>query len=405
VTGGPPPVPGRRTPEEREAARRAREARRAGRSDGRQQNRDWLAEAKRLAARNSGSVQAPRVRRRRLVAGLLVVLAVIAVGWFLVSLFQPFKGDGGDQVRVVIPKGAGVGDIGDLLEMRGVVSSSFFFSLRAHLSGKGGDLKPGTYRLREDMSAGAALDALTNGPPSNIVTLTIPEGRSRREVARIVGHSLDGSYLVASRRSPLLNPRRYGAKRAASLEGFLFPATYDLRRGRPVGALVTQQLTAFRGKFRRVTMRYARSKNLTPYDVLTIASMVEREAAVAKERPVIASVIYNRLHAGMPLQIDATVRFATNNWTRPLTRRQLRIASPYNTRTRPGLPPGPIGNPGLASIQAAAHPSRTKYLYYVVKPGACGEHDFSKTYSEFQRDAARYDRERRKRGGKSPTNC
>ena len=405
MTGGPPPVPGGRTPGEREAARRAREARRAGRSGGTSQHRDWLAEARRLASRNSGNVQAPRMRRRRVVAAALVVLAVLAVGWFLVSLFQPFKGDGGDQVRVVIPKGAGVGDIGDLLEERGVVSSSFFFSLRARLSRKGGDLKPGTYRLRKDISAGAALDALTNGPPSNIVTLTIPEGRSRREVARIVDRSLEGSYLAASRRSHLLDPRRYGAKRATSLEGFLFPATYDLKRGRPVRVLVIEQLTTFREKFQRANMRYARSKNLTPYDVLTIASMVEREAAVAKERPLIASVIYNRLRGGIPLGIDATIRFATNNWTRPLTNRQLHTASSYNTRTHPGLPPGPIGSPGLASMRAAAHPARTKYRYYVVKPGTCGEHAFSTSYAEFQRDAARYDRERRKLGGKSPTSC
>jgi uncharacterized YceG family protein len=306
---------------------------------------------------------------------------------------------------VTISKGAGVGDIAGELERRGVVSSSFFFSLRAHLSGRGGDLKPGSYTLKKDMSYGAALDALAKGPPANIVTLTIPEGRSRAEVARTVGGSLDGSYLQASRRSRSLNPRRYGARRATSLEGFLFPATYTLKRGRPVKLLVEQQIAAFKQRFATVDMRYARSKNLTAYDVLTIASMVEREAAVAKERPVIASVIYNRLTAGIPLGIDATIRFATGNWTRPLTNSQLRVASPYNTRKHPGLPPGPIGSPGLASIRAAAHPKRTRFLYYVVKPCGNGEHAFARTNAEFQRDTARYNRERQKRGGRSPENC
>ncbi len=139
--------------------------------------------------------------------------------------------------------------------------------------------------------------------------------------------------------------------------------------------------------------------------MLIIASMVEREAQIPRERALIASVIYNRLRQGIPLGIDATVRFATNNWTRPLTRSQLAIDSPYNTRARQGLPPGPIGNPGLESIEAAARPRRTGYLFYVVKPGTCGEHDFSETDAEFQRDVDRYNRERARRGGQSPTNC
>jgi uncharacterized YceG family protein len=286
-----------------------------------------------------------------------------------------------------------------------VVSSSFFFQLRARLGGDAGDLKPGSYVLKRDMSYGAALDALTGGPPSNIVNLTIPEGRSRRQVSQLVGHSLRGSYLRASRRARLLNPRRYGAKRALDLEGFLFPATYELKRGRPVSQLVAEQLSAFKREFPKVKLRFAKSKNLNAYDVLTIASMIEGEVQVPKERRLVASVIYNRLHAGMPLQIDATVRFVTRNWTRPLRRSELRTPSAYNTYTHPGLPPGPIGSPGLASIRAAARPARTRFLYYVVKPCAGGEHTFARTDAEFQRALKRYNRERARRGGKSPTKC
>jgi uncharacterized YceG family protein len=255
------------------------------------------------------------------------------------------------------------------------------------------------------MSYGTALDALTAGPSNEIVTLTIPEGRARREVAPIVGRSLTGSYLAASRHSHLLRPSRYGAKRARDLEGFLFPATYQVKRHRPVSVLVNEQLTAFKREFPKVDLRFAKKKNLTAYDVLTIASMIEREVEVPKERGLVASVIYNRLHAQMPLQIDATVRFATGNWTRPLRRSQLLRPNPYNTYTHPGLPPGPIGSPGLASIRAAARPARTSYLYYVVKPGTCGEHVFTRTGAEFQRARQRYNAARARRGGKSPTNC
>jgi UPF0755 protein len=332
-------------------------------------------------------------------------LAVGALIWFLVALFQPFAGDGRGSTLVRVPSGAGVGDIGDLLASRGVVPRSFFFQLRARLGGDAGDLKPGTYRLKHDMSYGAALHALTSGPPNDVVRLTIPEGSSRREVTRIVAGSLAGDYLVASRHSHLLDPRRYGGRRARDLEGFLFPATYEVKRRRPVSVLVNEQLAAFRRELPKVDMRFARSKNLNVYDVLTIASMVEREVQVPRERALVASVIYNRLHRQMPLQIDATVRFATGNWNRPLRKSQLHSPSPYNTYVHPGLPPGPIGSPGLASIQAAARPARSRYLYYVVKPGTCGEHVFTRTDAAFQRALRSYNRARARRGGKSPTNC
>ena len=116
-------------------------------------------------------------------------------------------------------------------------------------------------------------------------------------------------------------------------------------------------------------------------------------------------MIYNRLHQNMPLGIDATIRFATGNWTSPLTNAQLHTSSAYNTRTHQGLPPGPIGNPGLASLQAAAHPAHTRFAYYVVKPGGCGEHAFSSTFQQFQRDSARYNAARAASGGRSPTHC
>ena len=345
-------------------------------------------------------------RRRRVVA--LVVLALLAgvALWLVLSLFQPGKGDGEGSVALTIPQGAGVGDIGDLLAERGVIDSGTFFELRATLSGSRGDLKPGTYELRRDMSYAAAIDALSAGPSPNLVNVTIPEGTARREVAgQIRKAGLKGNYVRASARSSGLNPRRYGAERARDLEGFLFPATYQLRRGSTVRSLVDKQLAAFKENWAKVDLRAARRANLTPYDVLIIASLVEREAQVDKERPLIASVVYNRLRDGTTLGIDATVRYAVNNWTEPLKRSELASPSPYNTRLRPGLPPGPIGNPGLESMRAAARPAKTGYRFYVVKPGACGEHLFAETDAEHQRNVARYEAARQAAGGRSPTDC
>ncbi len=337
---------------------------------------------------------------------IAALVAALAVVWFLWALFQPFHGKGHGKVVVSVPKGASAGAVGDILDQRGVVSSSTLFQIRAKLAGKSGSIQPGAYTLAKDMSYGAALTALTKSPEVRQITVTIPEGLARPQVAPLVEQAgVNGDYEAASRSSPLLDPKHYGAKSADSLEGFLFPATYELKPGATANQLVSKQLRAFKQQIATVPMRYARSKNLTVYDVLTIASMVEREVMVAKERPLVAAVIYNRLRKGMPLGIDATTRFATGNYTQPLTESELGSNSPYNTRKFSGLPPGPIGNPGLASLRAAANPARVPYLFYVVKPGTCGEHTFATTDAEFQRAVDSYNAARARAGGKSPTDC
>jgi peptidoglycan lytic transglycosylase G len=340
----------------------------------------------------------------RRAAAAAVALAALAFVW---ATFQPLAGEGGDRLDVVIPKQAGAGEIGDLLDSKGVVPSAALFELRATLDGHRKDLKPGRYSLRKGMSYGSVIDRLAAGPASDVTTVTIPEGLSRREIVPIVQKAgLKGDYVKAGADVSATRSGELGAgARPESLEGFLFPATYELARGASVETLVAKQLAAFRQRFATVDLSYAHSKNLTPYDVVTIASMIEREARVARERPLIAAVIYNRLHARQPLGIDATIRYVTGNWRSPLIQSQLAIDSPYNTRRKPGLPPGPIGNPGLDSIRAAARPSRAGYLYYVVKPGTCGEHSFSSTFSQFEQDRRRYQAARQAAGERSPTSC
>ena len=391
-----------RSEEERQRARLEREARRAGR-DG-----DGLyTEVAPAEPRKPGRPPHGRghIYARRFVA-LLLLAAAALVAWFVISLFQPGKGSGHGTVAVTIPSGASVGQIGDILSKDDVVSSSFFFELRARMAGKSGDLKPGSYVLKHDMSYSSALDALTKGVTQKIVKITIPEGRDRSQIAPLVkSDGLTGDYLTASSRSPELNPRRYGAKNALNLEGFLFPASYELKRGASSTDLVNKQLEAFKENFSGVDMSYAKKKNLTPYDVLTIASMIEREAQLPGDRKLVASVIYNRLHAQMNLAIDATLRFQLHNWDKPLKVSELNSKRAYNTRTRPGLPPGPIGNPGLASIQAAAHPARTKFLFYVNKPWTCGKLAFASTDAQFQKDVDAYNSARAKNHGNAPTKC
>jgi UPF0755 protein len=247
-------------------------------------------------------------------------------------------------------------------------------------------------------------------PPPPVVVhtidITIPEGYSRAQTAELAkGEGLRGSYEKASVESPYLDPARYGGVDARDLEGFLFPDTFELERHASAADLVQRQLEDFKQRIAGVEMAYARSKNLTTYDVLTIASMIEDEAVSEGDRRKVAAVVYNRLHEGMPLGIDATIRFATGNYSEPLTESELAVDSPYNTRTNAGLPPGPINSPGLAAIEAAAHPAKVDYLFYVVKPGACNELAFSSTEAEFEADVARYDEAREAAGGNSPDTC
>lgn len=213
---------------------------------------------------------------------------------------------------------------------------------------------------REDIAA--LLDRQTHIPGATYLALTAPGARGRA-----LAHTT----------------------RPASLEGFLFPATYVITPATTAQELVDMQLAAYRDHTAGIDYRYAAARNLTRYDVLVLASMIEREVAVPSERPIVASVMYNRLKAGMRLDIDATVQYALGSWKPQLTAADLRIDSPYNTRRFPGLPPGPISNPGADSIRAAAHPARTRYLYYVARNDGTGRHYFASTAAQFAADMQR----------------
>jgi cell division protein YceG involved in septum cleavage len=240
--------------------------------------------------------------------------------------------------------------------------------------------------------------------------ILIPEGKTRLQIALIAQKAgLTGSYRSAAKRSALLDPTQYGApKGTPDLEGFLFPATYDVIKGSSVSRLVSSQLEAFHENFSSEDAARAKALNVTPYQLLIVASMIEREAQVPGDRAKIAAVIYNRLKERMPLGIDAAIYYAVEmekgvaTYTGELTESQLKINSPYNTRTHTGLPPTPISNPGVASIQAAAHPTHASYLYYVAGADGCGEQVFSDTQAAFEVNVAAYEAAKRKNGGHPP---
>ena len=241
------------------------------------------------------------------------------------------------------------------------------------------------------------------GPALARLRIIFPEGFTKREMAdrveavrqiaidkRGVTPRLTGSgYELAA--ATAVPPREFRRNRKlSSIEGFLFPATYEFTQYTPSAKLVSDQLRAFRRQWRKVDLRYARSKNLTPYDVLIIASMIEKETVAPEERRLVAAVVYNRLRQGMPLGIDATIRYGRDvPGTEPLKQSDLESDDPYNTRRRLGLPPTPISNPGLASMRAAANPARVDYLYFVRKPDGV-HHFFTASESEFFRKKCEY---------------
>jgi UPF0755 protein len=253
-----------------------------------------------------------------------------------------------------------------------------------------------------NIGGGSGKQATTTAPlPPRPFKVVFPEGFTRAQmaervsaVARIAQQergrvpALSGERYLAATERPRAEPG-FGSRRFP-MEGFLFPATYDFTARTTAAQLVSQQLVAFRRNWAKVNLRYARSKNLTPYDVLTIASMIERETAAPEERQLVAAVIYSRLHRRMPLGIDATLRYGLHiPPTESITDSQLNSTSPYNTGKRLGLPPTPIANPGLASLQAAAHPAHVDYLYYVRKPDK-KHHFFTASFNAFQQYKAEH---------------
>ena len=390
------PLPSRRKPPvavaERQPMSRAAKAQRIGRP-----------------GRPSLPPASPRPKRwfRRFVA-LIALLFIGGALYVINATFQPFISDDEQSgaVPVQIPKGADARGIGKLLQQKGVVADSRFFELNATVTLRRDKLITGNYVLRRHMTNGAAIEALMQGPKVRVVKtfdVSVPEGLSRGEAARILAESgIEGNYRKASRsREALDRARGFGLPESRRTpEGFLFPATYELKAGATASDLVERQLDAFGDNFGALNLKAAQRRNLTRYDIVTIASMIERETPSAKEKPLIASVIYNRLRLGEPLGIDATIRYAEGNWNRPLRQSELDKDTPYNTRINAGLPPTPIGNPGLASLKAAAKPAKTGYLFYVAKPGAC--HAFAKTNAQHERNVAAYERAREANGGEAP---
>ncbi len=326
-----------------------------------------------------------RGRRRHgrllLVLGLLALPFVVGAVWFWYQL-DPI-GSPGRPVTVTIPKGEGVSGIGDRLARRGVIGSSLAFSVYSRLSGSE-RIQAGRYRLRQDLGVRGAVDALERGPTQHFTALTLPPGLTFAEIADRIG-ALRGR--SAARVNELATSgtvrSRYEPAGTNSLEGLTWADTYSVEDHESEIDILRTIVRAFDRHATEIGLATAPD----PYRTVIVASLIQREAGVDEDRPLIAAVIENRLQADMPLQIDATVVYARGGGTAALTDADFARQSPYNTYRVRGLPPTPIATVSTASLQAALHPASVPYLYYVLTD-TNGKHAFAVTYAEHQANVA-----------------
>jgi UPF0755 protein len=329
------------------------------------------------------------LKERKTLAKLLVLMALLFI--FLYLLASAGSGVGENTpVTVVVEEGDTLSAVADKLEETGVISSSTLFKLKARIEGGDTTIKPGEYQLKPGEDTDTILELLSAG---STFTLTIPEGQTLKQTAQEVEEASGipaAEFEVAAKRTD------YGYAflddpAVRTTEGFLFPKRYEIEVGANASHIIDRLLKQYSIETQDLDFAGAqRQVGLTEYEILTVASLIEKEAANSEERPLVASVIYNRLRTDMPLQVDATIQYALGQPKEKLTLDDLKVESPYNTYTNRGLPPGPIASPSRDSIEAALNPAKTSYLYYMLKADG-KEHFFTEDYDEFQDAKQKYD--------------
>lgn len=326
--------------------------------------------------------------------GVLISLIGIAGGVFLYIVHWPFQpAKDARKVNILVRWGATYSQVASQMEEKNIIRDSSQFLLTVKVFNKENALRAGKFTLKQGMSHADALYALTEGPQS-FFKITFPEGYPTDKYASIVTDSLN---VDSSRIVHLVTDSTFIAKlglETESLEGYVYPETYHFT----YGVNESQILKTAVDQFKKVTSdslwQEAAKKDLTQNKVLTLASIIEGEAMLDREMPIISSVYHNRLERGMKLQADPTIQYLISDGPRRLLNRDLEIDSPYNTYKYAGLPPGPINNPGIRAIRAAVFPEETNYLYFVAKGD--GSHTFSESYQQHIRAKAEFDKIRRK---------
>jgi UPF0755 protein len=319
------------------------------------------------------------------VTTLRLVLSTL-LAWYLFCLFIP-PGNGSKQQDISFPAGSGIRKLAGQLKSAGMIRSSWHFILVTRLRGQAQRLKAGDYRFNDAMTPPMILGKIAAGDV-DFQKFSLPEGYSIYQAAELLeqkGYFKKAVFLGSCQAAGLL--KRLGLS-GASVEGYLFPATYNLSRSGNEEQLIDQMVAQFEKKYAEVTRLKVNDNGMTRHQIVTLASLIEKEAVSSEEKPLISSVFHNRLRIGMPLQSDPTAVYGVRAFSGKVTKTDIERPSPYNTYLIKGLPPGPIGNPGVDALLAALKPATTQYLYFVARQD--GTHQFSRTLEEHNRAVSRY---------------
>jgi peptidoglycan lytic transglycosylase G len=330
------------------------------------------------------------MKRWGLLALVVVVAGAAGAWWVHRRLVTPYRGFAGDTVFVEVPAGTGLNGIADRLAGAGVVPDPLTFRVAARVAGVERHLEAGEYRFA---GASTPLDVAVRLGRGDVFTrsVTFPEGLTIAEMAQTFAHS--GLGTASEFEEAASNGSLVAAMDpdASTLEGYLFPDTYALARHAGADAAVRVMVERFDRAFDPSLRAAAAAEHMNVREVVTLASLIEKETARPEERPIVSAVYRNRLQLRMPLQCDPTVIYAlmqAGEWTGNLRKQDLAIDSPYNTYRYQGLPPGPIASPSRPSLEAALHPADVKYLYFVSRND--GTHAFATTLAEHNRNVAKY---------------
>lgn len=326
------------------------------------------------------------VLRLLILVGIIIIIGIVAFTFYLNQGSKPVSEGNTELISVTIPQGTGTAGIANILKENNLIDSVQVFKLKSKTEGLDGKYKAGAYALSQGMSMDEMMQIIISGN-SATTRFTIPEGYDiKRTSEKLASENLIDPDLFAKQvESGVFNYNFLVDAPAGPgrLEGYLFPETYDIFTTANEYDIINRMLSQFDKVFIEDYYSRAKELGLSINEVVTIASLIERETRVDAERGLVSSVIHNRLAIKMPLQIDATVQYALGEQKSRLTYKDLEVDSPYNTYKINGLPPGPICSPGAESIHAALYPEETEYYYYVLKPDLKGAHNFAKTYQEF----------------------
>ncbi|WP_297137077.1 endolytic transglycosylase MltG [Terrisporobacter sp.] len=340
-----------------------------------------------------------------IIVSILLILVFMATFVFIQT--GPYDNNNSDDIVIEIPTGSTLGQVADILKENKLIKNETLFKLYVRLSDNASKIKSGKFLFNQTFSNNEIINNLVNGKIYNEgIKITIPEGSTSNEIIDLLVKNKLGEKevykeLIGNSKEFAKDFKFLDEEKITSLEGFLYPSTYYFEEDENEREILSDMLSTFASKYNEKLQKKQKELKMSLWEVANLASIVEKEAVLDEDRPLIASVFYNRLDIGMPLQSDATIQYAFDKRKKSITYDDLKIDSPYNSYRNQGLPPTPIANPGIASIEAVLYPAKSDYLYFVATID--GGNNYSKTYEEHVKNVEQYRKDREERNNSYST--